>query len=246
MKLIISKLPKKKMTNYINNNNNNIARYILLSIFNKKLLPKFKGKKIINIGVIGGSKFEPELNLINNKKITTFGIEDNDIIVNLNKTITSKISYNLKKHYNNFDLIIFSQVLEHIWNHKNAFNICNRLLKRGGSLYITCPCSSFYHGSPDWHSPGLDHTYLDSYAKEFSLKKIYSCSFGSKRLYKFYHLMQVWPSFYEYFNPVKYFIIKHKNYLKSKMHIRVILSFSDKEFYEDKKYNTETVGIYKK
>ena len=52
----------RKVNNYVKKNNN-IARVIYLSIFIKKLLPKFKNNKIINIAVVGG-KFEPELDLL--------------------------------------------------------------------------------------------------------------------------------------------------------------------------------------
>jgi hypothetical protein len=150
----------------------------------------------------------------------------------------------LKTFHGFFDLILFNQTLEHIWNHNNAFMIFKKFLKKNRFLWVTCPCSNIYHLSPEYYSAGFTYQYINKLAENNKLKTLYSNSFGSERLYKFIHLKNAWPTYEEYHNPILYFILNHKNYFKSKMLIRIILSFANKNFTNTDLYKTETFGIY--
>jgi len=46
-----------------------------------------------------------------------------------------------------WDLIIFSQTIEHIFDFRAAIKECHRLLKKGGFLIIDCPFFYPYHGT---------------------------------------------------------------------------------------------------
>ena len=120
---------KNKLNVYLQNKNNNIARYELLKIFFNKLIPLLPINIILNIAVIGGQKFEPEIQFINSlKKITVFGI-DKDSKTNY-LDLNKKYKNQYKSFHGTFDLILFNQTLEHIWNHSNAFIIFKKFLKK--------------------------------------------------------------------------------------------------------------------
>jgi hypothetical protein len=234
---------KNKLNVYLQNKNNNISRYELLSIFSNKLTPLLPKNIILNIAVIGGSKFEPEIQFINqSKKVTVFGI-DKDSKTNY-LDLNKKYKNQYKSFHGTFDLILFNQTLEHIWNHSNTFIIFKKFLKKKRFLWVTCPCSNIYHNSPEYYSAGFTYQYINKIAENHNLKTVYSNSFGSERLYKFIHLKHTWPTYEEYYSPVLYFILNHRNYFKSKIISRIILSFANKDFTNNDLYKSETFGIY--
>lgn len=49
-----------------------------------------------------------------------------------------------------FDLIIVSQTIEHIYDFNKAINECYRMLKTGGYLIIDCPFVYPFHGTSDY------------------------------------------------------------------------------------------------
>lgn len=64
-----------------------------------------------------------------------------DIVLDLN---VEKIPY--PDSY--FDLIIMSEVMEHVFNIENLINEAIRVLKKDGILYITTPFALYEHGKP--------------------------------------------------------------------------------------------------
>jgi hypothetical protein len=98
-------------------------RSTLLSLFEKSF-PLSNVEKNLHIAVIGGSRDEPELELLKlrgfNLTIKLYGIENYEHHLDLNlPTMDHK--------FEKFDLILCSQVLEHIWNHQNSFKIFENL-----------------------------------------------------------------------------------------------------------------------
>tara|TARA_B100001029_G_C15001427_1_gene418306 strand:- start:34 stop:810 length:777 start_codon:yes stop_codon:yes gene_type:complete len=167
--------------------NTNYGRILLLEKF-EQLLGLINTQKKIKIGIIGGSKSEPEILLLQNLNIeydiTTLGIDDSDYFLDLNKD-----DNNLPKF--DFDLVICGQVLEHIWNINNFVENIYSVMRENTFAFLHCPKSNIHHG----------HTYYSSgYSKEF-LEKIFtikniiiveSGELGTPRLYTSIHLIKDW------------------------------------------------------
>ena len=103
--------------------------------------------RVINIAVIGGYLGEPELEALKlmgyATKVDFYGIEKNDLRLDLNQN--KKL---FEKPDKNYDLILCSQVWEHIWNHGNAFDNIIKLMSENTYLWLACPTSNRSHSSP--------------------------------------------------------------------------------------------------
>lgn len=64
-----------------------------------------------------------------------------DLILDMNKDILPFSDYT-------FDVIILSEVLEHLYNPFNAIKEAVRVLKKNGLIYISTPFLFYYHGAP--------------------------------------------------------------------------------------------------
>jgi len=168
--------------------NTNYGRILLLNKF-ENLIKNLNLPKNLKIGVIGGSKNEPEVLLLNklgfNLNITTMGIEEDDNIyfdLNLNNELSKKYE---------FDLVLCGQVLEHIWNINNFVDNLLSTLNKKTLVFIHCPKSNIHHG----------HTYYSAgYSKEFLIKIFENANInihesgelGTPRLYVSIHLLKDW------------------------------------------------------
>jgi SAM-dependent methyltransferase len=141
----------------------------------------------LNIGVIGGSLADIEAQwLLTHYPKSTFqvlGIENFDIYLDLNDSILQDY---------NFDLILVSQVLEHIWNHKTFFDQLLLSVRDGGLIWVGCPASNKVHASPDYFSAGFTSQYLANNFESRGARTLSSGGFGSKRLYMATHLLPGW------------------------------------------------------
>jgi SAM-dependent methyltransferase len=163
---------------------------MLLSLFEKSF-PLSNVEKNLHIAVIGGSRDEPELELLKlrgfNLTIKLYGIENYEHHLDLNlPTMNHK--------FEKFDLILCSQVLEHIWNHQNSFKIFENLLKPGAHLWISCPASNRHHGSPEYYVSGF---HADFFVKNFAntrLRVLQAGVLGTRRNYVATHLLPDWLS----------------------------------------------------
>ena len=178
----------------------NFMRQVLLQIFSNQM-KVFEKAEVIRIALIGGIDEEPEIKLLldSGKKIelTIFGVEHFDIYLDLNES-------NLESHKYHYDLILCSQVFEHIWNHKNAFKVINQLMRESSFLWLTCPTSNRYHGSPDYFSAGLTDKYFKENLKLFDIETVSSGVIGTKRNYLATHLLPVWLTYKGHKNPFLY------------------------------------------
>ncbi len=168
--------------------NTNYGRILLLNKF-ENLMSNLVLPKNLKIGVVGGSRNEPEILLLNklgfNLNVTTIGIEEHDDVyldLNLNNRLSEKYK---------FDIVLCGQVLEHIWNINNFVDNILSILDKQTLVFIHCPKSNIHHG----------HTYYSSgYSEEFLIKifqganiKIYeSGELGTPRLYTSIHLLKDW------------------------------------------------------
>lgn len=83
------------------------------------------------IAVVGGDSTDPELELLRQSEVTFFGIENNTNDerfrqLNLNSDLSDFVPTN------RFDLVLCSQVLEHLLNLPQSIKVISRLVKPGG------------------------------------------------------------------------------------------------------------------
>ena len=107
------------------------------------LEPDDKGWDILEIGIDGDDK--PSGNF------KYFGKGNNwktlDFLASLQPDIVADITNNDLPD-NQWDLVICSQVLEHIFNFPKCITEIFRILKKGGYAIIDCPFEFPYHGLP--------------------------------------------------------------------------------------------------
>lgn len=170
-------------------------REIVTSIFIEQILPKIS--EISEVAIVGGNNSDPEviaLKNLRNLEVTTFGIDPGlDFYLDLNSVQTFNKQY---------DLVICSQVLEHIYDVKNAIHIMSEMTRGRGFIWIACPASNRSHGSPDYYSAGYQPELIANLAASMGLQVICKGLIGSKRGYFFTHALRVWPTLQEHQRPI--------------------------------------------
>jgi hypothetical protein len=191
----------------------NVGRFALLAEFEKWVIPRFDSSIPLRICVIGGSTDEPEVLKLKNSgyqvKVHVLGIDENcDLRVNIEEYCPGTISNS------NYDLVICSQVLEHLWNQSAFFSLCADLTSEGALFWISCPFSNRFHKSPDFFASGFTPEYLINNLRSFEFKGIAFGTWGTKRNYAATHLLPYWHSRIANYFPV-FFNSPHKNFLKN-------------------------------
>jgi SAM-dependent methyltransferase len=158
--------------------------------------------KISSVGVFGGSASDPEIvilkDMIPNSKVSFFGIENSGSSQNWHYLdLNEKNEVSLK-----FDLVICSQVLEHIWNLENFFNFLSNSINDGKFIFLNFPSSNMAHGSPDYFSAGYSPNVAMKYLAKRGVEEIISGTFGSKRYYFLTHILRRWVSEKEHERPL--------------------------------------------
>jgi SAM-dependent methyltransferase len=116
-----------------------------MKIYRDILLPDNKGWKCLEVGIDGDER--PSGNYksfgLGNKWATMDNVAylKPDIVADLCDTGLDP---------EQFDLIIVSQTLEHIYDFTKAIIECERLLKKDGYLIIDCPFLYPFHGTQDY------------------------------------------------------------------------------------------------
>jgi SAM-dependent methyltransferase len=151
----------------------------------EKFLPTIR-----EVALVGGGPNEPELEIIkpaDSRTVTYFGIEQSSGVAFNYLDLNTDSDF-----FKAFDLVICSQVLEHVWNHQAVFDNLARLVKPGGLLWISCPASNFAHGSPGYYSAGFAPEYIEKNLELRNFELITSNTLGSKRYYFLTHALQIW------------------------------------------------------
>lgn len=176
------------------NSNSNAARILVCYDFELECLSK---NKITNVAVVGGSILDDEVESVKvmfpNVQIETFGIEEGQLFMDLNAPprVTSR----------RFDLVLCSNVIEHVFHHENFAKNLISLMKPGGVLWVSFPYNDMFHGAPSYYSAGFHPQYLSNlFARNKGVVKK-SKIISSKRLYLFIHLLSDWPSMFRYNHP---------------------------------------------
>lgn len=170
----------------------NFSRHLLVSLFISHLeKSRTPGKSVLRVGLVGGSLQEPELAALSKFgyvfEVTVLGLEDeSEVFFDLN--VEDSVAQE------KFDLILCSQVMEHVWDLRNSFLNLRNLLDKDGILWLSCPASNRFHGSPDYFSAGYSEQFLQNQILAINLDILASGSFGSHRNYMATHSLNVWLS----------------------------------------------------
>ena len=68
-----------------------------------------------------------------------------------------------------YDILICTEVLEHLPDIKSTFKKFKKLLKPSGELLITFPFASMYHQEPDFFTSGYSTYQIENLCKEFEM-----------------------------------------------------------------------------
>ena len=171
----------------------NVLRNLVALDFDQACL---QGSNLKKIAIVGGSLSDHEVQLIREKYpdalIEVYGIEQGQFFMDLNLSPTRQ---------KEFDLILRTNVIEHVFHHENFAKNLLSLLNQKGALWLVFPFSDMYHGSPFYYSAGFDPDYVERLFLRNDGKTEFKKIIGSKRLYFFTHLLQDWPSEFRYNHP---------------------------------------------
>ena len=189
----------------------------VVEIFIESLIPYLN---VINsVAIVGGNTTDPEIQeLIKLKQITVdcYGIDKGLIHLDLN------LPYN---NNNRYDLVICSQVLEHLYDVRQAIENLTNLTNSSGYIWIGCPASNRSHGSPHYYSAGYQPEMIINLLNLFSTKIIFFGKLGSKRLYFMTHALRIWPTQNELKRPIFDYDFGRRNENFAKKIIRFIYDF---------------------
>jgi hypothetical protein len=152
---------------------------------------------IERVAIIGGSSLDPEASQIKeiypNATIDYFDIanpeeDEKFFFLDINE------SHTIDGFESKYDLVVSSQVLEHVWNHSNYFSIFERITRENGLIWVNCPKSNLEHGSPHYFSAGFTASYLTKNLGIRNFTILESGEIGNKRYYLATHLARYWQT----------------------------------------------------
>jgi len=220
-------------------------RWYLVNEFEKYISHVTFKDDPISVAMIGGYINDPEVAILlrkfRNAKITFYGIDGPTPFEYLDvNTFTAE---NLIRKY---DLVLCSQVAEHIWNVNNFFILLESITKKGGYLWLSCPTSNIPHGSPDYFSAGYTPEFFANNLTAAKWDFLCLKTVGSKRNYFATHMLSSWLSKEELMRPVLKYRIKSGSYLGilrkllMEMPGRFFLTFLKNDINSELRWATET------
>ena len=178
---------------YRENSDINVLRLQIIKDFSNECL---KSLVVESVAVVGGSLLDQEIYEIKKSfpdaTFSVYGIEPGNTFMDLNLSAIEREKY---------DLVLCTNVLEHVWNHENFAKNLVSLMADRGILWCSFPFSDMYHGSPYYYSAGFDPAYVEHLFVRNSATTEKSRIISSRRLYLFTHLLQDWPSVFRYKHP---------------------------------------------
>ena len=170
------------------------GRALVLPIFRKSVCSSFSNVDIIKVAIAGGSIQEPEIDVLKeihgNFELKIFNIDIDSIYLDLNFPIPNE----LEQYLNYFDLVICNQVLEHLFDVKQALENLAFFTKPNCYLWVNCPSSNQKHGSPYYFSAGYQSGLIEELLDRLNFTTQIKGEIGSQRLYNMTHKQQYWPS----------------------------------------------------
>ncbi len=191
-----------------------------------------------SIALVGGHIFEPELEVLKYKDLTHYGVEFDS------RVKTELFDLNISQIVDkNYDLVLCSQVLEHVYDVKQAIENLAKLVRQGGFLWIACPASNYAHGSPEYFSAGYTPELITNLLPLEDFEVIFAEKYGSERMYFYTHTLQRWPTQREYKFPLRF---KFSRYFFRDFFWRIIALFKSPKFDSELHHATETVVFARK
>lgn len=223
-------------------------RYLVLDLFTQWLDNE---KPILSkVCVVGGTSSDPEIVVLKNSFPTiefhTYGIENPSKDKNFHELDLNRDQVSIQE---GFDLVLCSQVLEHVWNLENSFACLSDLTKPGGYLWLACPASNMPHGSPEYYSAGYTSEFLALNLENRNFEIILRKNLGSKRNYFITHALRQWVGEKEHNHPVKSYKIQPGTFLgNSRKYLReipgrILALIYSKQVTESVDYATESVVL---
>jgi len=171
-------------------------RYLISERFEKFVA----NRQFNEVAVVGGTEYEPELSKLTKSskfKVTFYGIEPSP-------KETLYLDLNLTNEINKtFDLVLCSQVLEHIYDLNSALNNLISMCTEDTILWLNFPTSNRVHGSPDYYCAGYTSQAIYKLLKsKIDFEIIVMEDIGTVRNYFLTHALRIWPSKKELSNPV--------------------------------------------
>ena len=126
-----------------------------------------------HVGVVSGSKHEPELLLLDPRQLTLLNFDGGD-------------EYDLDRSWQDteslgFSLTLCNQVLEHVFNPHIAFQNLVHHTAVGGYVYVNVPTINCVHGEPYFYSSGFHPRFLERLALDSGLRVAMLGAWGSRR-----------------------------------------------------------------
>jgi hypothetical protein len=220
-------------------------RWKVIDLFNELIFPFVH--EIKSIAVVGGGASEPELEIFrgnSNLVIHYYGIDSNVgshdfTYLDLNNSYLQKSGLTKTK----YDLILCSQVLEHIWDVKQGLSILVQLAADNGLIWVACPASNYAHGSPSYFSAGYQPELIENLLEKERVEIIAKGCFGSKRYYFMTHALQIWATRNEHMSPLTF---GFSRYFPRQILGRFIAMFRSAKIATEPRYATETYVLARK
>jgi hypothetical protein len=172
----------------------NVVRNRVVEDFISECLQKNTLKRV---AVVGGSLGDHEVLVLKEKFPKCFfeiyGIEESQVYLNLNESPSI---------IGDFDLVLCTNVIEHIFHHENFAKNLLSLLNSTGTLWCCFPYNDKFHGSPFYYSAGFDPQYVVHLFERNGGFSERDKIIGSRRSYLFTHLLKDWPSEFRYNHPL--------------------------------------------
>lgn len=216
-----------KFTGSIGTNNSfNREEWIKSELFSLQ-----KGLKILDAGA-GESKYKKYCTHLNYtaQDIAVYDGIGNHEGVQKGKRNYSNIDiisdiYDLPVENEYFDVILFTEVLEHLTDPIKVFYELNRVLKEDGILIMTAPFNSLTHYSPFHYSTGFTINFYKHHLKNFGFQILYLEPNGSYFDYLSQELRRINSTSIQYSN-LKLGIV-------NKIAIKLLLNFMNKSYKSD-------------
>jgi len=122
---------------------------MILNFIDRKLIFKdfIEGKKVLDVGCLGNGSITDFHQFVEDNASYTLGIDINESLINKAKSKWNVIYGNAENYIANekFDVIVASEILEHLSNPGNFFECSYKNLKDGGILILSTPNSFGIH-----------------------------------------------------------------------------------------------------
>jgi SAM-dependent methyltransferase len=211
-------------------------RWHIVEIFRVKISEVTE--KLDSIALVGGHIFEPELKVLQYDALTHYGVEFDP------RVETELFDLNIPQVTDKgYDLVLCSQVLEHVYDVKQAIENLAKLVRKGGYLWIACPASNYAHGSPEYFSAGYTPELITNLLPPEDFEFILAEKYGSERMYFYTHTLQRWPTQSEYYFPLRF---RFSRYFFRDLFWRIIALFKSPKFDSELHHATETVVFARK